>query len=251
MTDFRHFILTRFNTGIYDPKTELGLPPEQWMEHRIRLFTTFTLPSIAGQSCQAFTWLVLMDSQTPEPTVRRLEELACPNMEVIFPTPGRMPWLQSFPPGRYDLITTRIDNDDAFHRDVVQTVQDAWRTHREQHPKPWVMVFPFGLIMDLPRRRAWVMEYWFNNCPTAVEGTTGPRTIWQWDHSNIPPDVPKCYIEDKAYWLQVVHGHNLRNAVRSSNPNKIVHDELEVKLDQLRHFNIDPAAVSHHPSATT
>ncbi len=61
MAEFRHHILTRFNTGLYKRAAELTVSPQQWMEHRLRLFTTLTLPSIIGQSCQDFTWLVLME----------------------------------------------------------------------------------------------------------------------------------------------------------------------------------------------
>jgi len=246
MAEFRHYILTRFNTGLYGPNPRRRIGPEEWMEHRIELFTTITLPSIAAQTCQDFTWLVLMDRQTPDRDLRTLERCACPTMKLTFLEPGQPRWLHEFAPGSYDLITTRLDNDDAFHRDTVQSIQDAWRSESPHQAKPWLIICPFGLILNLADRQMWVMEYWFNNCPTLVESSEGARTVHRWQHSEIPPEVPRQYIKDKPCWLQVVHAQNLLNAVDSSNPQRIVHKELPGKPEFLRHFGIDPA---HLPRA--
>ncbi len=136
MAEFRHDLLTRFNAGLYRGGTQLKVSPREWMEHRLRLFATITLPSIAGQSCRDFTWLVLMDRQTPAHDIRRLEAMGCPNMRLIYPVPGQNPWLPGFAPGRYDLITTRIDNDDALHRDTIGTIQNAWRAEHSRRTNP-------------------------------------------------------------------------------------------------------------------
>ncbi|MBN1513048.1 MAG: hypothetical protein JXB13_13620 [Phycisphaerae bacterium] len=246
MAEFRHYILTRFNTGLYGPNARARIDPREWIEHRIRLFTGITLPSIAGQTCQDFTWLVLMDRQTPDPYCRTLEASACRNMKLIFLDPEQPRWLRDFAPGRYDLITTRLDNDDAFHRDTIRNIQDTWRAEAPHRAKPWLIICPFGLILDLADRQMWVMEYWFNNCPTLVEDSEGARTVHRWQHSEIPMDVPRQYIQDKPCWLQVVHSQNLLNAIDSNNPQRIVHKELPGKLEFLRHFGIDPG---HLPPA--
>jgi len=136
MAEFKHYILTRFNAGLYRRAAELPVSPQEWMEHRLRLFTTLTLPSIMGQSCQEFTWHVLMDKRTPERDIRTLENVGYPKMRLIYPAPGKLLWLQDIPFGEYDLITSRIDNDDAFHRDTVQTIQETWRAEREHRSKP-------------------------------------------------------------------------------------------------------------------
>ncbi|MEN6428348.1 MAG: glycosyltransferase [Phycisphaerales bacterium] len=242
MAEFRHYILTRFNVDLYGP-VELKVSRDQWMDHRMRLFTSLTLPSIAGQSCQDFTWLLLMDRRTPEHYIRTLQGIGYPNLQIIYPDPGRPLWLDNLPAGSHDLITTRIDNDDAFQRDAVKAVHDAWRARHEQQTKPWLIVFPFGLILDLADRRMWVMEYWLNNCPTLVEDSQNPGTVYRWQHSEIPPEVPRHHVKDRPYWLQVIHSQNLLNAVRSNNPLRIVHEELPGKLEFLYQFGIDPAGL--------
>jgi hypothetical protein len=109
MTEFRHYILTRFNVGLYIAGAELNVSPQQWMEHRLRLFVALTLPSIAGQSCQDFTWLVLMDPQTPEPFIRSLESCGYPNMRLIYPMRGKLAWLRDLPAKPEHLAQFSID----------------------------------------------------------------------------------------------------------------------------------------------
>ncbi|MBP7051438.1 MAG: hypothetical protein KBE65_10525 [Phycisphaerae bacterium] len=241
MAEFRHYILTRFNADLYDPAAKLKISREEWMDHRMRLFTTITFPSLAGQSCQDFTWLLLMDRRTPEHYLRVLEGAGYPNLKLVYCDPGRAPWLQDLEPGGHDLITTRIDNDDAFHRDAVKAIQDAWRAKHAEQTKPWLIVFPFGLILDLADRKMYVMEYWFNNCPTLVEDSHDPGTVYRWQHSEIPPTVPRHFLKERPSWLQVVHSQNLLNAIRSDNPLRIVHEELPARLEFLRCFGVDPA----------
>ncbi len=237
---FTHLIMTRFNIHLYDPETQVGLEPDAWMEHRLRLFEAFTLPSLAGQSCQDFTWRIAMDPRTPDVHVQAMERLCLANMKLVYPTPGVDAWLGETPPGPYDLITTRIDNDDAFHRDTVAVLHETYRTHRETLAQPWAMIFPFGMIFDLADRQGWLMEYWVNNCPTLVTDGQGQQTIWKWQHDRIPPEVPRCHIEDMPYWLQVIHGQNLRNIVDSRNPLRMVHKDVPMKPQHLRLFGADP-----------
>jgi hypothetical protein len=238
MRTFRHYLTTRFNAGIYEPRSRLRIPPEQWMEHRWKLFTTITLPSIMEQTCQNFTWLILMDKRTPDSYLREMESFRYPNLKPIYDASVSPVWQQALDPGDYDLITTRIDNDDAFHRQAIEAIQRTYRAERAFRMQPWVIVFPYGLILDLARRDIWVMEYWFNNCPTLVENSEKPQTIWQWDHSNIPPQIQRSFIRDKSYWLQVVHSQNVLNEIPAGHPAKILHKELPASLDNLAEFNI-------------
>ena len=176
MRQFKHYIMTRFNTGLYDPGARIRVSADQWMQHRIKLFTAFTLPSIMGQSCQNFTWLVLMDEQTPVVYREMLESIRYPNMKLVYQN-SPSPWPQNVEPGDYDLITTRIDNDDAFHGDVVRVIRDNWYAQSLQKPGPWVMVFPYGFILDLATKQMLVMEYWLNNCPTLTGLITAPPLL--------------------------------------------------------------------------
>ena len=238
MRQFKHYIMTRFNAGLYRSEARIRISADEWMQHRIKLFTAFTLPSIMSQSCQNFTWLVLLDKQTPMAYKEILESIRYPNMKLIHQNPPHSPWLQDIEPGEYDLITTRIDNDDAFHRDVVKVIQDNWHAQRLKSPKPWVMVFPYGFILDLASKQMLVLEYWINNCPTLVENSQNPRTIWHWQHDTIPVEIHKQYVTDKPYWLQVVHSQNVTNRMTNT-AHKIIHKDIPTHLGLLAYFGID------------
>lgn len=238
---FRHYVLTRFNDGLYGPKPRVPTPPDEWMDHRLSLFTAFTVPSMMEQTCQEFTWLVLMDARTPRRYIEEIESFRYPNLKLIHATETGPKWSQAIVPGDYDLLTTRLDNDDAFHRDAIGALQQAYRAQRSQRARPWVMVFPFGLIMHLASHELSVMEYWLNNCPTLVADGREGRTVFQWRHDEIPPEVAKCYIKDRPYWLQIVHAHNLLNALPAQgHPFKILHQEIPLSLDWLAQFSVAP-----------
>ncbi|MBN1361415.1 MAG: hypothetical protein JW993_12530 [Sedimentisphaerales bacterium] len=238
---FQHYILTRFNDGIYGPNSKLTVPPDEWMDHRLRLFTTFTMPSMMEQTCQNFTWLVLMDGRTPDRYNQEIESFRYPNLRLIYPTPTGGRWSQAFKPGDYDLITTRIDNDDAFHRDAIAALQRTYLAEHEKRAKPWVMVFPYGFLMNLVSQDLWGMEYWYNNCPTLVGSGSDGKNVFQWRHHEIPAEVAKCYIDDKPYWLQIVHVHNLQNGIPvEGHPYKILHKDIPISLEWLIQFGVAP-----------
>lgn len=58
-------------------------------------------------------------------------------------------------------------------------------------------------------------------------------------HSNIPPEVPKDCIRDKPYWLQVIHSENLKNRMPADDSVKVIHRELNARLEFLVYFGID------------
>ncbi len=210
----------------------------------MRLFMAITLPSILAQSCTNFTWLLGMDIHTPDCYIQEIESFRCSNLKVLLPRNESPIWKQSYDPGQYDRLTTRIDNDDAFHRDAIGAIQQAYLEHREHQSKPWIIVLPFGAIIDVADRELFGMEYWCNNCPTLINDSSDPRTIWQWDHSNIPSEVQRCFVTDKPYWLQVVHSQNVLNTIPVNHPVKIVYRDQPIPLDALANFNVSPDDLS-------
>lgn len=235
---FKHYIITRFNMGLYAPNAGIRVTPQEWMDHRMRLFTTITLPSIVGQSCAEFTWLLGMDAQTPDRYIQEIESFRIPNLKIVYTGDIHPVWAQGFEPGDYDLITTRLDNDDALHRDAVVVLHKTYLRRRQHQRIPWVIVFPLGLIVDVSTREFWPMEYWFNSCPTLVEDSREPVTVQEWDHCCIPAHVQRCFVKDQPYWLQVVHSQNVLNKVPVDHPNKRVYGDMPMPMEALGHFNV-------------
>lgn len=240
---FRHYLITAFNVGIYDPASKLYHCADKWTEHRIKLFATFTLPSVMGQSCQNFTWLVFADKRTPQDYKNMLENIDCDNMRISYlnaPAPHNdiisNAVLDNIQPGDYDLITTELDSDDALHIDTIKQIQ-YWYAHR---PEPWMIVFPQGLILDLPSQQLFILEYQYH-VPTLIERSTNANTVSRWDNSEIPVKV-KEYIFGTPYWLQIIHSRNAGNDMVST-PSRFIHNDKPIPLDQLTHFTVNAHAI--------
>ena len=48
-------------------------PDEAWLDDRFRLFETFCLPSVRGQTVQELSWLVFFDEATPQRFRERID----------------------------------------------------------------------------------------------------------------------------------------------------------------------------------
>ena len=120
----QHLILTRFNVR-WAPASELS---ESWLQHRLDLFRRHCQPSVAGQTATDFRWLVFIDHASP-PWLRTAIE-ACEPAEVVECDQVFSPDVASSlvaPHARrgHDLITTRLDNDDAIAFDFLERLGDA------------------------------------------------------------------------------------------------------------------------------
>lgn len=107
-----HFILTRFNLLLFiQDKERNKVRTTSWLEHRFALFERYCLPSIIGQTCQEFTWIVLFDSTTPEKFKEKIREYQkrCPQFVPVYVRPegGRF-FAQIF---RDEVVKRLVSND--------------------------------------------------------------------------------------------------------------------------------------------
>src|SRR3712207_712144 len=64
-----HVVLTRYNMEFGRGKVKrrwANAERRRWLEHRLRLFTTFCLPSMLSQRRRPDVWLLGFDGQSPE-----------------------------------------------------------------------------------------------------------------------------------------------------------------------------------------
>ena len=131
--DFQHFILTRFNILLWRKDKEgKKVRTTKWLKHRFSLFERFCLPSIKGQTCQDFEWIVLFDSMTPETLKDRIADYQreCPQLIPVFVEPENG-WrfaeiFRSEIVKRMNVkrvLTTYLDNDDALNVRFVEDIQ--------------------------------------------------------------------------------------------------------------------------------
>ena len=112
----RHFILTRFNLLLWNNDREGNkVRSKSWLCHRFILFERYCLPSIQNQTCKDFTWIVLLDSTTPDAYKVRMVEYQrkCPQLIPVYVEPEK---------GRYF--------SEIFRREVVKRVQNVYEISR-------------------------------------------------------------------------------------------------------------------------
>lgn len=217
--DFVHVVLTRFNVrldnwGSVDKNSNPTLTDE-WMEKRFDLFQRFCLPSIAGQTTGNFHWFVYFDAETKDPYRAKISELT---KEYQFFHPifvyGSMDLTKDFrtrfPNPPPFIITTRIDNDDCFHKESLERIQRAF-VKKDHH----VINFPLGYCLQLSPRCC-LVEKCDHSSPflSLVEAVRSDRPIkgvWYKNHESFEEEGGIDQISDRRYWIQVVHDTNLAN----------------------------------------
>lgn len=241
MKRFKHYIITRFNIGLLELK-KTHQAAELWMQHRMELFLNITLPSIMAQTCQNFTWLILMDPKTPQKYIDQISDISYNNLNIVYLDGHPMDRkkvassiLKNIEPGHYDLITTRIDNDDAFNIETIQTIQ-YWYAPR---PERWMITFSKGVTMNLRTNEIFPTEYLFNPFPTLIESSINAKTVFFWDHFKIDVKVIEFIVGD-FFWLQIIHSENVDNSMKDKPSRKIKKDRL-LSPEILKKFGLDSA----------
>lgn len=224
-TLFKHFILTRFNIvdeAVYNVSYDY-VNRDEYLSERFQLFEFFCLPSINNQTNSNFTWLVLFNDRLPEKWKEKIENYKqkCPNFEPRYisfvQTKGWENFLNEFIikelndleyPPKF-LITTRLDNDDAFHLSFVDSLQNYFLEHQEE------------AIINYANGLQYIPRYNVLKNHTVVRGHFGTlveknspsvRTVLSFSHDPLPA-FPKStgLNEKKRMWLEVIHKTNVYN----------------------------------------
>ena len=110
------------------------------------------------------------------------------------------------------LITTNLDNDDAFSSDVVELLQ------RELRPAPGKRIYSllYGYQYFTDRRFALKMRYTNNHFLTLVEPFDAhTETIISYRHTKAIRQLPTTYLSTaRGKWLEIVHEDNVSNDFR-------------------------------------
>ena len=195
---FDHYILTRFNLGLYDKHPD----PEAWMDKRIELFERYTLPSMMRQTATGWTWVLAFDDQTPGEVIRRYDYID--NVVIIYES------LRGWVKRNVDdgwLITTRLDNDDYVERDWLANIQAEFtNTTLVVDLKGRALDTATGIYYDPCRR--------FPNSMflSLIEPGRNCRTCHHRQHPDMIAEFESVMVD--AYgWTMVCHGNNLMNSI--------------------------------------
>ncbi|MCU0420156.1 MAG: putative rhamnosyl transferase [Cyclobacteriaceae bacterium] len=228
-----HVLVTQFNlkrvTGAKSTTDEEWIT---WTHDRLRLFKTYCLPSVLGQTQQDFLWFLFFDSTTParfDAELAALRQIPCVRLrfcagiddfdkryasQIRAEVPAHVPWL----------VSTRLDNDDVLHREAVALIR---RTLILQHG--YMVSLAHGYVWDITRQK--MARYYYPKSPflTRVERNTAEATgIFHKLHTQWPqlqfslmnevfirlkwrPVPPFNFVLTGPAWIQLVHGNNISN----------------------------------------
>lgn len=216
----KHWIITRFNVGLYQrPIEEVYL----WMDKRLELFRKFTVPSLKNQTCKDFEWLLILDEKTDK-TYIGLINMICSGMNY------RIETISDFGCKKFgertsiggvlsecirkviineskNSIQTRMDNDDAYSKNMVEYIQKDLVGVR---PRAVVDYFN-GYIFDSVNNKMYEAEHYEGSPWISLfsDNSTG-ETVYDNIHYKYRRGVIKNTRKFKA-WMMVVHGGNVSN----------------------------------------
>lgn len=210
----QHFVITRFN--IASPGREVAIRNAPgWLGRRFDLFEAYCLPSMAAQQPGDFRWLIYFDENTPDAfrdRIERARKIAA--FDPIFVGPFAMSMAAMDVRARLEttegrLITTRLDNDDAVSRDFLQRVRDE----ADALPDGTIINFREGVALN--NGRLFAAADPSNPFASLVERAADAETIWAVSHTELGTRFPIQQIVTTPCWLQVVHGENVTNRIKS------------------------------------
>jgi len=222
---FSHYIFTRFNqlddhTNIYNNPAITF--PDEWMEHRMKLFDEITLPSVMCQTCRDFTWLLSFSQATPIHILRKYRGF--PNVHIIFEYPRT--YLRKMLKNRKEwIITSRLDNDDSIAPEYIELVQSRFN-------ESFLLVDTDGVQRDLATGKEYTPDRRGNNSPfiSLIEHTgvnwmsisddpnekrliTEPvKTVYFCSHTKMEWHFPSVKIPRRLYKM-IIHDRNVSNKI--------------------------------------
>jgi hypothetical protein len=177
---FPHILITRYG---------IGVSSADWYTYKARLFRSITLPSIASQSREKFFWMIVIDSAIPPASLAELSQAIQPYSFihlVTLDTRDQPRMVHGGFSGIYErcqqyllargliedptdyVITSLIDDDDAWNRNVVSridrhveehsarlcaTESDSNRGFLIRHSVGLFMTFTNGILWDVASNR--------------------------------------------------------------------------------------------------
>lgn len=223
-----HLILTRFSiktkiSGSMRKKDD----NDPYLRYRLRLFELFCLPSIQAQTCKDFDWHVYFGSDTPDWLRVKLDAweqdgaftpiFAGSFGEALDTT---REWVRINGRPGDQLLTTRLDNDDALGCHFVEQL----RGMVPESADAYYVCPPHGqqVVVKSDNPNDWKffrMRYWANPFMSMMERITEEplQMIYCRKHGSIKRKnvAPVALDPLRTYpsWMMILHGKNLGNGL--------------------------------------
>ncbi|MGZ0017460.1 glycosyltransferase [Yeosuana sp. AK3] len=220
-----HLLITRFNLAVtewQEIKLDKCEDDESWLTKRIPLFLKICLPSVVQQSCKDFKWIIFFEQGTQNSLQDVLKALE-PH-SFIFPVFVKgiegfnrtLPILieEARPKDAFQIVSSRLDNDDALHRDFILNIQKSCSPDMDKI----VLDFPEGLCVELsdsPKVSKYIFpKNQFISLVEHINENESPEFIFSTYHNKVDLKYPIKTLPQKRQWLQVVHEDNLVNTFK-------------------------------------
>lgn len=222
---YKHFIITRFNLVFKvfkEDKSGNKTHTDEWLEKRFELFDWFCFPSIANQTNNKFIWMVLFSYGTPDYYKEKIDKYrqAFPGFVPLYLKDDEVMLdrlkkeiSKSLTANESHIITTRIDNDDSFHKDITSLIQQQFAGQEDQY-----MNFNKGLQYDMDNGVLCQLSYKNNAFISRIESVKNGdfKTVLEKRHDTGYKKGDMKYIETYPAWLQIIHEGNVSNSLRIS-----------------------------------
>lgn len=255
-----HYLLTRFNLALWqEDKTGKVIDREEWLAKRLQLFETYCLPSVIGQSCQEFCWILLVDEKTPTTYCEKIKAYRslCPQIHFVAVNPQYafrfadifrqvvLADLQKKGWNEGDLcLTTYLDNDDCIAKTFVEKVHAECLNFHLQLGEKRFLSFDYGmqLFTDMHHLATRIL-YPNNHFLTLAESVENIRTCYGFGSHFLLEKrglAEVCHIKDKKHpmWVEVIHEENVDNDVKMTFDTHLVNDKDLLRRDFLLPMDI-------------
>lgn len=226
MKPFQHFIITRFNlkneTWLVD-KNKHQVLDESWLKKRYQLFDRFCYSSMINQSEKNFTWLVYFDSDTPDFYKKKNKSYSARfvSFKAIykdsfthFVKDLKADITCFLKPNTTHIITSRLDNDDAFHEDVIKIIQKQFNYQNSS-----IVDLQKGLCLQIaPNYRLFEANIISGPFLSLIEKRVAGdfNTVISRAHKDWRDNLELIEMNSQPLWLQVIHKNNLANTLIGS-----------------------------------
>ncbi len=219
MSQCNHYLLTRFNLKVSWSKDRSGVAvqTDEWLEHRTDLFARFCLPSVIGQTCQDFRWLIIVDETSSVEFVERLTSMIAGHDHYTIVSTSRdsvMHDIQRIITSETQskcVVTSRLDNDDILHKGYISTVRDCASTADASTTTVIDLSLGYQLVLNGSSASLLELRDACNAFVSIVEPTANCKTVWSRKHTQWL-DSSRIVVDDAGrYWIQVIHETNIAN----------------------------------------
>ena len=225
MSEFKHILITQFNLLKFPLGDEIDKGKDwlKWMDKRIPIFKNYCLKSLLNQSNKNFVWLIYFDVHTPDKYLKLLDDLSLIPFIKIRKSDGYDGFMKDylndlkfFSQDANWIISSRIDNDDCFHKDAIQIIQNHF-IPKDEH----LISLASGNTLNLNSME--MGHYIYPGSPfiSLIEpcNKANLKSVFYISHAHwnslklmIFKKTDATILIEHPYWMQLVHGDNVTNS---------------------------------------